>query len=108
MTSQPFFIPSILMLLVCIPLVLGLVPRNRFYGIRTAKTLAEEHYWYSANRYGGWALLVSSLIYLLVAVSFPCPASGASDTGRWWLHLWTFAGPLIASLLLIRRYIRRL
>jgi len=108
MTSQPFFIPAILMLLFCIPLVLGLVPRNRFYGIRTLKTLAEENYWYRANRYGGWVLVLSSLIYLLVAAGFPCPSTGASDTDRWWLHLWTFVAPLIASLLLIRRYIRRL
>src|SRR4029077_14059635 len=46
MTDQPFFIPSLLISLVAIPLVLGVIPRNRWYGIRTAQTLSDERVWY--------------------------------------------------------------
>jgi hypothetical protein len=42
MTDQPFFIPSLLLSALAFPLVLGMVPRNRWYGVRTAQTLADE------------------------------------------------------------------
>jgi uncharacterized membrane protein len=49
------------------PLWVGMVPPNRFYGLRTAVTLADEALWYAANRatgrdivmVGGLALVVS-------------------------------------------------
>jgi SdpI/YfhL protein family len=108
MTGQPFFIPSVLMLLLSVPLVLGLVPRNRFYGIRTAKTLADERSWQRANRYGGRLLILSSAVYLSVALIFPDPAAGANHPQRWLLHLGAFVLPLLVSLLLIRRCVRSL
>jgi hypothetical protein len=40
MSSQPFFVPAVIIFVVSLPLVLGLVPRNRIYGIRTRKTLS--------------------------------------------------------------------
>jgi hypothetical protein len=45
MSSQPFFIPAVIILLFAIPLILGLTPRNRAYGIRTGNTLSDDRTW---------------------------------------------------------------
>jgi len=105
MLNHPFIIPSIIFFLLSIPLILGLVPPNRGYGIRTAKTMSGLRLWYSANRFGGWALLVSSGIYLVMTLISPSPER---DFTIWLYHLAAFGIPLLVSLLLIRRYISRL
>jgi hypothetical protein len=105
MLNHPFLIPSIIFLLLSIPLILGLVPPNRGYGIRTAKTISEPRLWYSANKFGGWTLLVSSGIYLVMTRVSP---SAERDFSAWLCHLAAFGIPLLVSLLLIRRYISRL
>jgi hypothetical protein len=107
MFSQPFFVPASILLLVALPLILGLIPPNRIYGVRTVETMADKSLWYQVNRYGGWALVVSSLIYLGIAWIFPSVVAGETDLGRWALHLGAFAGPLLISLLLIRSYVRK-
>jgi SdpI/YfhL protein family len=57
MFSQPFFIPATLFLGLSLPLIFGLIPPNRFYGVRTMETLADKGLWYRANRLGGWPCL---------------------------------------------------
>ncbi len=104
MQSQPFFVPAVLFILLAIPLILGLMPRNWGYGIRTRKTLSDDRSWYPANRFGGWAILVSSVIYLVVAVLFP-DNSGGVNLAAWLIHLAAFVLPLLISLLLVRAYI---
>ena len=108
MFSQPFFVPASIILVLALPLILGLIPPNRLYGVRTVETLADKQRWYQANRYGGWALLVSSLLYLGVAARFPSVVAGKTQFGLWLVHLVAFAGPLAVSLLLIRRYVKQL
>uniref|UniRef100_B8HSP3 SdpI/YhfL protein family n=1 Tax=Cyanothece sp. (strain PCC 7425 / ATCC 29141) TaxID=395961 RepID=B8HSP3_CYAP4 len=105
MLNQPFFIPASLFMLFALPLILGLIPPNQFYGVRTKKTLASSQIWYKANRYGGWVLLISSLIYPAVAYLFP---TTAEDLGRWLVHLSAFVVPLLLSLFFINRYIKTL
>ncbi len=105
MHNHPFLIPSIIFFILSIPLILGLVPPNRGYGIRTVKTMSEPRLWYSANKFSGWALLVSSGIYLVMTLVSP---SAEKDFTAWLYHLAAFGIPLLVSLLLIRRFIRRL
>jgi uncharacterized membrane protein len=50
MLSQPFFVPASIILLLALPLILGLIPPNRIYGVRTAETLADKSLWYQVNR----------------------------------------------------------
>lgn len=106
MTAQPFFIPAVLIALLAVPLILGAVPPNRVYGIRTRRTLADARLWYAANRAGGWLLLAASLLYLLVAalVPYSVPPAGLPV---WLLHLLAFAAPLLLGVLLALRYARR-
>src|SRR5436309_11624912 len=99
MLHQPFFVPSSIILLLALPLIFGLIPPNRVYGIRTAETLADRDLWYRANRYGGWTLVASSILYLGIAAIFPSVGVDARALELWLLHLVVFVGPLIISLL---------
>ncbi|HEU5402457.1 MAG TPA: SdpI family protein [Terriglobales bacterium] len=58
----------IINILVSLPLVLKLVPLNRWYGFRTRKTLSDESIWYEANYKGGMGLIVASVIALAARV----------------------------------------
>ncbi len=51
-------------ILISLPLVLKLVPLNRWYGFRTRKTLSNADIWYEANYKGGVGLIVASVIAL--------------------------------------------
>jgi uncharacterized membrane protein len=105
MSTQPFFVPAVIILVVSLSLVLGLIPRNRVYGIRTRQTLSDDRTWYSVNRCGGGMILAGSVFYLLVALI--SPYSGAALLA-WPLHLAAFAGPLLVSALVIARSKRNL
>jgi hypothetical protein len=106
MTKPPFVIPSLIFLLLSIPLVLGRIPKNRLYGIRTRKTLSDERLWYAVNRLGGRLIVASSLIYL--ATASLVPYSTDSTSPNWWAHVAAFVLPLAASLLTIHFYSKRL
>jgi len=108
MTHQPFFIPSSLICALAIPLILGLIPRNRWYGIRTSQTMSDETVWYRSNRYSGCALLLSGLIYFLIASIFPTSNPHDPSLLLFGIHLLAFALPLAASVLLVRKYVKRL
>jgi len=106
MSNPPFLIPAVLILIIAVPLVIGWVPRNRFYGVRTLKTLSDERIWFSANRFGGWLFLLSSLIYLLIAAFVPYSVDSISL--NWWVHIMGLLLPLAISIFLIHLYTKRL
>jgi uncharacterized membrane protein len=76
----PFLIACGVIALVSIPLILKLVPPNRWYGFRTAQTLSDTELWFDANRFAGWALLAAATLSSAVFISLPELASsyGAS------------------------------
>jgi uncharacterized membrane protein len=108
MINSPFIIPTVIFLFVSIPLILGVVPKNRWYGIRTAKTMADDRVWYSANRFGGWTFVLSSLIYLSTAALLPYSKSAQNNFSIWLVHLAAFGLPLAVGIFLTLRYIRKL
>ena len=85
------------------PLVLGMVPPNRVYGVRTRRTLADAGRWYAVNRVGGWCLLAASLGYLAMSAVL-LPLGSAGDVASWLFHLAAFVGPLALGILVIQRY----
>jgi uncharacterized membrane protein len=97
--DQPFAIPSAALAVVALPLALNAVPRNRFYGFRTARTLADDAAWYRANRVAGWGLVVSTGVYAAVATASPYAGTPTS----WALHLAAFVGPILVALVVARR-----
>ena len=54
----------VLLIVLAVPLILGIVPRNRIYGVRTRGTLASDDVWYAANRIGGMVLLLAGLVWI--------------------------------------------
>ena len=63
--SSSFIILRLLVGVLCIalgiPLALGKVKRNSFYGFRIAKTLNDESVWYRVNKFTGKAFIGSGL-----------------------------------------------
>ena len=57
-----------LVVLFSVPLVLGRVPRNLFYGFRTPKTLSSDAVWYPANRILGRAMIIAGLFGMMMGL----------------------------------------
>jgi len=54
--------------LVGLPLALRQVPRNRLYGVRTRRTLADDRVWYETNAYGGRCLILGSAVTVVIVL----------------------------------------
>ena len=62
---------AIVTALIALPLALRKIPRNRLYGVRTRRTLADDRVWYETNAYGGRCLIVASGVTIVtVAVLY--------------------------------------
>src|ERR1700680_2010080 len=68
------YVLPIVATLLTVPLALGKVPPNRFYGFRTQKTPSSPAIWYPANRIMGWFMIAANAL----PVCF--------DGGLWSLH----------------------
>jgi uncharacterized membrane protein len=108
MFTQPFAIPALLLFIAAVPLVLGVIPRNRLYGFRTKKTLADDGIWYRVNRFAGAAIMIASGLYALAAVTWPYDRAAADNFSIWLLHLAAFAGPIVVGLSVAAWYAKRL
>jgi uncharacterized membrane protein len=58
----------IVLMIAALPMTLGLVPRNRLYGMRTPYSMSSEGAWYRQNVIGGIALLLWGLVWLVMVV----------------------------------------
>lgn len=68
---------GLLIIVICIPLVLGKVPMNNVYGIRFKKSFESEEFWYKINAYGGKLLIIWSIpLVFLGVVTFFLPLEG--------------------------------
>ena len=108
MISQPFAIPIMLLFIGALPLLVGLIPRNRFYGIRTMKTLSDDRVWYPVNRLAAVTVMIATGIYGLVAAFRPYDKLASDSFSRWGLHLAAFVAPLALGLILAVWYSKRL
>jgi hypothetical protein len=108
MTTKPFLIPAILILIASIPLVIGIVPRNRVYGIRTCKTLSDDSIWYPANRFGGWSMIIASCLYLGLAWVMPYDKKLIDNFPVWTVHFCGFIIPLGIGVMATLLYCKRL
>jgi SdpI/YfhL protein family len=72
----PFLVACGVIALVSIPLILKIVPPNRWYGFRTTRTLSNEDLWFRANCIAGWAFLAAAGTTAAILVLAPEVASG--------------------------------
>jgi uncharacterized membrane protein len=103
MVTQPFAIPALILFVVAVPLAIGVIPRNRLYGFRTRRTLADDAVWYAVNRFAGFGIMIASAIYGAVALARPYDR----DFSVWQLHLAAFAGPLALAIIVSGWYSTR-
>lgn len=103
MFTQPFAIPALILFIVGVPLAIGVIPRNRLYGFRTRRTLADDAVWYPVNRMAGWGIMIATAIYAMVAMAHPYDR----DFSVWLLHLAAFAIPLALALIVSGWYLSR-
>ena len=96
-----FLVPCVLIAVASVPLALGVVPPNRFYGFRTRKTLADREVWFRANRFGGLAFLIAVGISAIVFLLRPEYGSGRSIVG-----LGIFLVPMTVATAAALAYIR--
>lgn len=61
---------GILLILLAIPLYLGKVKPNPWYGFRIRKTLENPHIWYPVNKFGAGWLMLSGVVTVFCAVGF--------------------------------------
>ena len=54
--------------LIALPLALRQIPRNRLYGVRTRRTLADDRVWYETNAYGGRCLIIASVVTIVLVL----------------------------------------
>ena len=108
MTSQPFAVPALLLFIAAIPLLFGLIPRNRFYGVRTQRTLSGDRVWYPVNRLAAATLMMGSAVYGMVAVLVPYDRSAIDNFVAWGMHLAAFFIPIVIGLRLATWYAKRL
>lgn len=66
---------AVLLVIMAVPLILGRVRRNKWYGFRTEATLSSDEIWYPANKSMGWGLLWNGVILavLVCAALFHVP-----------------------------------
>ena len=62
-----FSIVGIIYIGLGIPLLLGRIPPNAWYGCRTQKTLSREEIWYQVNRITGRYMIISGVAVIVSA-----------------------------------------
>ena len=62
-----FSIIGLLTMVLSVPLIMGKIPPNPWYGYRTKRTLTSKEIWYPTNAYAGKWLLGSGLWDLFAA-----------------------------------------
>ncbi|HXH64737.1 MAG TPA: SdpI family protein [Mariprofundaceae bacterium] len=93
--------------LVSLPLVMRLVPMNRFYGVRLPEAFASSRNWYEINAYGGRLLLAFGLF--LIAFAYLANDIAPPPTSPWApVFLLVPLLALIPVVARIRAYARRL
>ena len=68
----PFCIPvftGLLTIILCVPLVLGKVPPNPWYGVRLPAAYRNNKNWYRINRVGGWITILWGVAMILYGVA---------------------------------------
>jgi uncharacterized membrane protein len=98
---------SLLLIVLAIPMILGRVKPNGWYGFRIPMTLEQGHIWYPANRYAGFWLLGLGIVLFVASLSLP-PLFGLSlDAYAIGMAVLALGG-LVVCFLFSWRYARKL
>ena len=79
-----YAVMGIVLILASVPMIIGSVPPNRWYGFRTPRTQSDPKVWYPANRIAGQYLAFAGLLIELATLGVVLlhkqitPAAGAT------------------------------
>jgi hypothetical protein len=65
------FFPPLGIIVLCLPLMFRMIPRNALYGIRVREAFQSEADWYAINELGAAALIGACLVWLAAAAYAP-------------------------------------
>jgi hypothetical protein len=94
--------------LVSLPLILGKIGPNPFYGLRVKRTLDDPAAWYAGNRYASWGMLATAALLMLVATTGYALMPDLGMPAYALTCLAAMVVGLLVSLVLTFRYLRRL
>jgi hypothetical protein len=79
----------VLITIIAIPLVIGMIPPNNWYGFRTPKTLSSPAIWYAANRAMGWFFIGAGLLTMgfNLALWLTHPGWPEAELGFWMVNV---------------------
>ncbi len=87
-----FLFSGMFLAVISVPMILGKIPPNGFYGFRVRKTMEDPEIWYTANAYSGKWLLVASLVMALATVGlYFVPGISLDIYAYTVLSVWIFA-----------------
>ncbi len=105
-TIMMFLFCGLLFIGISIPLILGKIPPNHWYGFRTRKTLSNKETWYKANKYMGKDLAIFGclmVLYNLVLFVFKPTVLSFEPTGNTILLMGGVLVVLVRSLLYLKK-----
>jgi uncharacterized membrane protein len=92
-----------------VPLMLGRIPPNALYGLRTTKSLSDEGVWYASNTYAGQMLFRTGLVQLVAIVAlYFVPILRVNFIAYNLACLTVMLGGVIIASVLIIRYLKSL
>ena len=88
------YLVPVLLMFISVPLILKKIPKNRFYGLRTRKTMSgSEEYWYRANQSAGFGMFLAGVVSFLAGLLIQMFVANEKMA----LRVWSFV--LIVSVL---------
>lgn len=92
----------VLLAIVALPLMLGVVPQNPYYGVNTERANASEKAWIRVNKFAGQAVVIACALSAFLIMFYQ---------GTWlrsgWAQLAAFIIPLGAAIAAVLAYERR-
>lgn len=104
-----FIACNLLFAALSIPLIMNRIPPNRWYGVRTRKTISGPNVWYPANAYGGKCLIASSVVSMvLTGAAVGLLRSRVSREDLQQIILLAFIIPIVVTIVLTLVRVRKL
>jgi uncharacterized membrane protein len=87
-----FLIANAIIVLVCIPLAIRLVPPNPIYGVRTRRTTEDAALWYNVNAVAGQLLIAACGLSAILLMMYQ-----GTFLRSFWAQLFVFLIPIAAA-----------
>jgi uncharacterized membrane protein len=91
-----------------LPLFLGKVKPNWYYGLRYVRTISSEKVWYKSNKYFGRDIVVSGIILVLASLLLLLLKTGLSSFEIFLFCLFLIIFPIVIILFRAYKFLKKL